>query len=303
MLDLGFIEANAEAVRENCRNRKVDADVDLVLKLAGQRRRLASRLQSVRERQKEISRQTQKAADAKSREEHIATGRALKAEAAALEDELRKAESQLLAAQRGIPNMTHPDSPIGSDEEDNVERERVGEPPRFDFAPRDHLELGRLLDIIDFESGTKVAGRDFYFLKGAAAVMEMGLLHYGLEVLLGEGFTPYVTPDVATLEILDGIGYNPRGEETQIYTLAGTDLGLIATAEVTLGGMLKDTVLDEGQLPLKICGLSHCFRRESGTYGRASRGLYRVHQFSKLEMFVYAAPDQSAAMLDELVRI
>src|SRR5207244_4315998 len=143
----------------------------------------------------------------------------------------------------------------------------------------------------------------FYFLKNEAVLLEMALVQYAMTTLRREGYTPIITPDLARAEVLEGIGFQPRGESTQIYNVANSDLCLIATAEITLGGMHRDEVFDESQLPRKYVGLSHCFRTEAGAPGRDARGLYRVHQFTKVEMFVFCTADQSEAIHQELLRI
>jgi seryl-tRNA synthetase len=192
---------------------------------------------------------------------------------------------------------------VGKGEEDNREVRQIGEKPSFDFKPKDHVELGKGLDILDFESGTKVSGPKFYFLKRDGAMLELALVDYALRTLIDEGFVPHITPDLAKACILYGTGFNPRGDETQIYSISNSDLCLIATAEITLGGTLSDEILGEGNLPMKVAGFSHCFRTEAGTYGKASKGLYRVHQFSKVEMFAFTTPEGSDDMLSNLVRI
>jgi seryl-tRNA synthetase len=202
-----------------------------------------------------------------------------------------------------IPNLTHPDAPIGQTEESNAELRRVGTPRTFDFTPRDHVEIGKALDLIDFEAGAKVSGHGFYFLRNDAVLLDLALQSYALEVLIRRGFTPITTPDLARDRILEGIGFSPRGPETQVYAVEDSDLCLIGTAEITLGGMLADEVLDEEQLPTKYVGLSHCFRTEAGAGGRASKGLYRVHQFTKIEMFAFTTPEASGAMHAEMLAI
>ena len=152
--------------------------------------------------------------------------------------------------------------------------------------------MAERLDLIDFEAGAKVAGHGFYFLKNEAVLLELAMQRYAVDLLIREGFTPTITPDLARNEILQGIGFTPRGPETQIYSIADSDLSLVATAEITLGGMLADEVLEEDRLPLKYCGISHCYRTEAGAHGRATRGLYRVHQFTKIEMFAFTLPGQ-----------
>ncbi|MBW2234200.1 MAG: serine--tRNA ligase, partial [Deltaproteobacteria bacterium] len=236
------------------------------------------------------------------REAHGSEGRRLKEAVAAVEGRLDEARAELDGRLSAIPNLMHPDVPVGG-EEDFRELRRIGEPPRFDFAPRDHLEIGTALDLLDFEAGAKVAGQKFYYLKNQAVFLELALQRFALDRLTAEGFTPFATPDLARPEIVDGLGYAPRGPETQIYSLANADLCLVGTAEITLGGMYADTILDAESLPLCLAGVSHCFRTEAGSHGRESKGLYRVHQFTKVEMFAFTRPEDSEAMHERLVGI
>jgi seryl-tRNA synthetase len=166
----------------------------------------------------------------------------------------------------------------------------------FDFKPLDHVALGENLKLFDFEAGAKVAGHGFYFLVGDAVLLELALQRYAVDLLLREGFTPMATPDLARDVILEGTGFMPRGPETQIYSIAGTDLSLVATAEITLGGAFHERIFEAEELPLKLCGISHCFRTEAGAHGKATRGLYRVHQFTKVEMFAFTRPEESEAV-------
>jgi seryl-tRNA synthetase len=196
--------------------------------------------------------------------------------------------------------MAHPDAPVGKEDKDNLEVKRVGTPQKFDFIPRDHVVLGQELDIIDFDSATKVSGVKFYYLKNEGVYLELALVRYALDILQKKGFTPFITPDVAREEILEGIGFNPRGTESNIYPLEGGEGCLVGTAEITLGGYLSNTIIAREKLPLRMAGLSHCVRREAGAAGQFSKGLYRVHQFTKLEMFAYCLPEQSDALHEEL---
>jgi seryl-tRNA synthetase len=301
LLDLKFIQENAEAVKENCRNRGVRADVDLVVELAGRRSALHQELNELRQRQNRLAKQIGQERDAGTRERLIADSRALKESIPERERELAQIEERLRREQLEIPNMTHPDSPIGKDDSENVEIRRHGEVPEFDFEVRDHVELGEALGIIDFDAGAKVAGSKFYFLRGDAVLLELGLVRYALDVVAGHGYRPTITPDLARDEMLVGTGFMPRGPETQIYSVENTDLSLIATAEITLAGSLADEIVPEDDLPIRLAGISHCFRTEAGSHGRASRGLYRIHQFTKVEMFAFTTPEQSDAMHEEMV--
>ena len=303
MLDLKFIRENAKAVQENCRNRGVEADVGLVVELADRRSALIQEVNELKQEQNRIAKSIGQERDPTAREKLIVGSREMKQEIPAKETELHEIEERLRDEQLKIPNMTHPDSPIGRDDSENVEIRRSGEIPDFSFEPKDHVELGESLGIIDFEAGAKTTGSKFYFLRGDAVLLELGLIRYALELLAGYGYEPTITPDLARDEALVGTGFIPRGPETQIYSVEDDDLSLIATAEIPLAGQLTDEIIEEGRLPLRYAGLSHCFRTEAGSHGRASRGLYRVHQFTKVEMFAFTTPEDSESVHEEMVEI
>ena len=303
MLDLKFIRENVRAVEENCKNRGVAADVGLVVELADRRSELIQELNELKQRQNQMAKSIGKERDEGSRGRLIEESRTMKERIPARETELHEVEDRLRDEQLKIPNMTHPSSPIGKDDTENVEIRRWGEIPEFAFEPRDHVELGDLLGIIDFDVGAKTTGSKFYFLRGDAVLLELGLIRYALDILMERGYEPTVTPDLARDEALVGTGFIPRGPETQIYSVEDSDISMIATAEITLAGQHADEILDEEQLPLRYAGLSHCFRTEAGSHGRASRGLYRVHQFTKVEMFAFTTPEQSESIHDEMVEI
>jgi seryl-tRNA synthetase len=303
MLDLRYVRENPEAVAENCRNRGVEADVDLVVGLADRRSELIQELNELKQQQNQLAKSVGGERDLERRQNLIAESRRMKEVIPEREAELQVVEGRLREEMLKIPNMTHPDSPIGKDDTENVELRCVGEIPTFDFEPKDHVELGEALSIIDFEAGTKVAGSKFYFLRGDAVLLELGLVRYALDMLIERGYEPTITPDLARDEALVGTGFIPRGPETQIYSIEDSDLSLVATAEITLAGSLAGEILDEEKLPLRLAGLSHCFRTEAGSHGRASRGLYRVHQFTKVEMFGFTTPERSDAMHEEMLGI
>jgi seryl-tRNA synthetase len=302
MLDYHFIVENLEAVERNITNRYMKADAGAVARLFNRRTELATALQKLQQ-QRNSNAAAMKAGGVKDPEKRnvlIEEGKKLKDSIAASEAELTQVEKELETAARKIPNMAHPEAPVGKEDKDNLEVKRVGTPVKFDFEPADHVKLGQDLDIIDFDSGTKVSGTKFYYLKNEGVFLELGLVRYALDILQKKGFTPFITPDVAKEEILEGIGFNPRGEESNVYTLEGEASCLVGTAEITLGGYYSDTIFPKDKLPLRLAGLSHCFRREAGAAGQFSKGLYRVHQFTKLEMFVYCLPEQSGAFHEEL---
>jgi len=303
VLDLKYVRENAEAVTENSKNRGVVANVGLVVELADRRSELMQDLNELRQRQNALSKDIPKVVRTEERQRLVTESKAIKQQIPQREKKLTEVERGLREEMLKIPNMTHPDVPIGKDDTDNVEIRRSGVIPDFGFEPKDHVELGEALGIIDFEAGTKVAGSKFYFLRGDAVLLELGLVRYALDVLMKHGYEPTITPDLARDEMLVGTGFIPRGPETQIYSIEDSDLSLVATAEITLAGSLADEILDEERLPMRIAGLSHCFRTEAGAHGRASRGLYRVHQFTKVEMFAFTTPEQSDVMHEELVSI
>jgi seryl-tRNA synthetase len=306
MLDAAFIREHLDAVKVNCKNRNVKADVDRVVALDDERRRLIQQTDAIKQRQNEVSKLMPKEKDQARKQELIAEGKRLKESVTGQDKQLKQVEADLHAALLTIPNMSHPDAPVGTTAEDNKVISHWGEPRKFDFTPKDHVALAEALRLVDFEAGATVAGQKFYYLTNEAVLLELALVQYAMQTLLAEGYTPVITPDVARVEVLEGIGFIPRDpdpEKRQIYSLADTDLCLIATAEITLGGMHRDKIFDELDLPKRYVGLSHCFRTEAGAPGRDTRGLYRVHQFTKVEMFAFCTPDQSEDIHREMLRI
>jgi seryl-tRNA synthetase len=307
MLDLKFVVTNTEAVKQNCRDRNVSPDViedvDRVVALESERRGLLQAVEEVRRRQNEVAQSTGRERDPEKRSALIEEGKRLKLAVAEEEERLRRLEAEVTQRLKRIPNLTHPDAPVGLTEEESRELRKVGTPRAFDFKPKDHVALGKELDLIDFETGGKVSGTGFYFLKNDAVLLDLALQQFAVKKLIERGFTAIMTPDLARNQILEGIGFTPRGDETQVYSVEDTDLSLVGTAEITLGGMLADEILDESALPVRYVGLSHCFRTEAGAAGRASRGLYRVHQFTKVEMFAFSTPETSSALHAEMLAI
>lgn len=301
MLDRKYIVENTDAVKKNCELRGAKVDIDQLVALEANRREKAAEAQELNRLANETSKQIGKAPSAEAREELKEKGRSLRAQKDVAQAEHDRIDAEIHELQVHIPNLTHPDVPYGIDDKANLEISRGKTPvPEFDFKAKDHLELGRAHDLIDFESGARVAGAGFYFLRNEAVLLDLALQQFALQLLMPKGFIPVTTPDVAHTEILHGIGFMPRGPETQIYSIENTDLNLVATAEITLGGMLSGQILDYDELPMKLVGLSHCFRTEAGAAGRASKGLYRVHQFTKIEMFAFSLPDQSTGLHEEL---
>jgi len=299
MLDRKFIVENADLVKNNCALRGAKADVDRFVALEALRRDKQVEVDGLNRQANEVSKSIGQAKEPAEREARKSKGRELREQTTVAQAELEAIGAELDGIHRSIPNMSHPAAPTGADDAANLELRKGKHPlPQFDYKPLDHVVLGERLGLFDFEGGAKVAGHGFYFLLNDAVLLELALQRYALDLLVSEGFTPTITPDLARNEILQGTGYIPRGPETQIYSIADSDLSLVATAEITLGGLLSDQIIEAERLPLKYCGISHCYRTEAGAGGRQARGLYRVHQFTKVEMFAFTLPEASDAMLD-----
>lgn len=316
MLDIKLLRGDPEAVRQTLVDRRVpvfddlppdDDDpswaaksVDRLAALDTEYRRVLSEQEGLRKRQHDNA-SAMKKVGALPKEEQAAArtplveeGRALREQERTLSEGAEAAMAQRDAAWVRVPNLTHPDSPRGHTDDDHRVVETVGEPRDFEaegFVPGDHLAVGERLDLIDFASGAKVAGAKFYYLKREAVLLDLALQRFALDVAAKHGFTLHVTPDLARASILEGLGFAPRGESTQVYSVADSDLCLVGTAEITLGGMLADSILDPESLPLLLAGVSHCFRTEAGAAGQESKGLYRVHQFTKVELFAFTRGD------------
>jgi len=300
VLDLRYIVENLDEVRQNCRNRGVEIDLDALLRLDVARRERLTEQQSIQERRNKLAREIK---GRKPSDEERNLGKELKDREAALEEELVRLRDELGALHGQVPNLTHPAAPVGRGEDDNRELRVVGSPPKFAWKALDHVELAAKHDLLDFESAAKVTGQKFYFLKNEWVLLEQALVRFSLDFLRRRGYTLFQTPDLARADVAAGLGFNPRGAETNIYSIANSDLVLVGTAEITLGGLHQNEILELESLPRRYCGLSHCFRVEGGAHGRASRGLYRVHQFTKVEMFAITKPEDSEAMHAELLAI
>lgn len=285
MLDPKWIREHPDEVRRNIERRRATVDLDAYLALDRRRAELLQRVEALRAERKAGSR----GKPTPEQREHL---RSLGDQIARLEAELSATEEGWRQLLEQIPNLTHPDVPEGGEEDFRI-LDVVGEPTQFPFVPKDHVELAEAADLIDFQHAADVSGSGFYYLKKELVALDLALVQYAFRQVTEEGFIPMVTPDLARQAVLKGIGFNPRGPERQIYNVEDTDLSLIATAEITLGGYHMNEILAEDALPKCYVGLSHCFRTEAGAYGRESRGLYRVHQFTKVEMFVFCLPEDS----------
>ncbi len=304
MLDPKFIRENVDKVKNNILERNFNpeiSNVDLWLKTDKAKTEIVQKIEAFNQRKNEIAELLKDSA--KRTPELIEEGKKLKQETEPLEKQLADIELEWSKQIAQIPNLHFDDVPKGKNDEENKVLREVGEKPNFSFTPRDHLQLGTDLQILDFKNGAKVSGSQFYYLKNEAVILDLALQRFGLDLFRAKGFELVITPDLAKSRYYLGTGYAPRGDEAQTYEIEGEDLGLIATAEVTMAGYMADEVLDEKDLPLKYAAISHCYRKEAGAYGKYSKGLYRVHQFTKLEMFVYCAQDDSSRIHQELLAI
>jgi len=302
MLDIKFIADNIELVKENIKNRQMSVDIDRLLEANTKKKEYTRQLDLLREEANVIAKNFHTYTEA---EKPLKGARAkeLKVEIAKLSQLLKEFFDQYTADLAKVPNLTAPDVPVGKTDKDNKVVRKHGKVPHFDFAIQDHVQLGKTLDLIDFETAAATTGAKFYFLKNEAVILELALIRFALDKALAKGYQLMATPDIARDDVITASGYSPRGAETQIYSIENTNLSLIGTSEILIGGYFAKCTFKEKQLPLKIAAVSHCFRTEAGSYGSESRGLYRVHQFSKVELYQITSPATSDAALEEIVSL
>lgn len=303
MIDIKELKSRRDEIAKNIKDRYMNVDIDAIIKDQEERNALLAEVDQLRAKRNENAQKMKQKLSVEERTALIQEGKNIKEQLAEIEVKAQEIDQKFALEARTIPNYASPEAPIGKEDKDNLAIKFVGEPTKFSFKAKDHVQLGEALDILDFDKGAKVSGQKFYYIKNKGVILQMALERYAMDIVMKHGFTPFITPDVAKEEILNGIGFNPRGAESNIYTLEGTGTCLVGTAEITLGGYYSDTILEKKDLPIKMTGLSHCFRREAGGAGQYSKGLYRVHQFSKLEMFIYCLPEQSEAFHKELLSI
>ena len=297
MLDVKFIRENLELVEKSTKEKGYKIDVREILKLDDERKAILAEVEALRSRRNEIA---AKMKGGKPETALIAEGKQIKTTLAEKEAELDKIEEACYNGLKRVPNVIFEDVPLGG-EECSVEVKKWGENHTTGV---DHLDYAVSRNWVDFERGAKVAGAKFYYLKDGLALLENALLQYGLSKVLEHGFTFMTVPDMVSSRVLEGCGFNPRtSDQSDEYYIEGEDLAMIATAEMPLTGYHMDEIIDEDKLPLMYAGYSACFRKEAGTYGKYTRGLFRVHQFNKLEMYVFCLPEQSKEMHEKILAI
>ena len=303
MIDLKDLKTRYDEIKANIQNRYMNVDLAAIAADQEKRAEIMQKTEALRAKRNENAQKMKAKLTPEERQALIQEGKAIKEELATCESEYAEIDRKFMEEARTIPNYAHPDAPVGKEDKDSLAVKFWGEPTKFSFQPKDHVQLGESLDILDFDNGAKVAGQKFYYIKNKGVILQMALERYAMDIVLKHGFTPFITPDIAKEEILNGIGFNPRGAESNIYTIEGTGTCLVGTAEITLGGYYSGEIIPKEKLPIKMTGLSHCFRREAGGAGQYSKGLYRVHQFSKLEMFIYCLPEESDSYHQEILSI
>ncbi|MBR5620990.1 serine--tRNA ligase [Candidatus Saccharibacteria bacterium] len=297
MLDINFIRNNLDEVKKSTREKGYKTDIDAVLKLDDERKSLLQKVEALRTERNSIAAQMK---NGKPAPELIEKGKSIKSELSTLETELSEKETLVKDALKTIPNIIFDDVPLGG-EECSVEVKKWGENKE---KGTDHLDLATSRDWVDFERGAKVAGAKFYYLKNELALLENALLQFGMKKVLEHGFSYMTTPDLVSSRVLEGTGFAPRSsEQSDEYFIEGEDLALIATAEMAITGYHMDEIIDEDKLPLLYAGYSACFRKEAGAYGKYTRGLFRVHQFNKLEMYIFCLPEKSKEMHEKILSI
>ena len=299
MIDLKFLRENPDAVRASQRTRGEDpALVDALLGADASRRAAVLAGDQLRAEQKALGKQVGKAS-AEDRPALLAGASELAAKVKAAQAAEAEADAALDAAHRAISNIVQDGTPAGG-EDDFVLLETVGQIPEFDFEPKDHLELGESLKLIDMERGAKVSGSRFYFMTGYGALLQQGLLHLAAQKAVKNGFTMMIPPVLVRPEIMSGTGFLGAHAD-EIYRLEADDLYLVGTSEVALAGYHSGEIIDLADGPKRYAGWSSCFRREAGSYGKDTRGIIRVHQFDKIEMFSYIKPEDAAAEHQKLL--
>lgn len=282
MLDINFICQNSSLVKKGCRNKGVDEKiVDVLLKVDKQRRELIKKIEDLRARRNKLTKEQKK------------EGKQLKQELRKLGPELDKLKKEFQDLLFKIPNLPADDVLVGKDESENRLVKKWGKVSKFSFKPKDHFQLGESLDLIDVKRAAKVSGSRFGYLKNEMVLLELSLVQFGLELLLKEGFIPVIPPVLIKDKMMKGMGYLEHGGEQETYYFDKDKLYLVGTSEQSIGPMHSQEILGGNQLPLRYVAFSTCFRREAGSYGKDTRGIFRTHQFNKLEMFSFSKPQDS----------
>lgn len=296
MVDIKLIRENPEQFQKACNDKGIELDIQEIISIDDQRRALILESEELRAEQNKASKQIPQL-QGEEKENMLSEMKALSEKVSSKKEELSKVEEKYMALMLQAPSPALDVVPIGKDDTENVEIKKWGDIPKFDFEIQDHVALGEKLDIIDIPRGVKISGSRFYFLKNEGALLEMAVLKYTLDKLVSKGFSPFIVPNLVRYDAMMGTSYFPGGEE-QAYTMEKDELFLIGTSEVALTSYHSGETFDESELPKRYCGISPCYRREAGTYGKDTHGLYRIHQFQKVEQVIVCKndPEESAKM-------
>lgn len=292
MLDIKFIRENPEKVKKGCQAKQVKVDIDRLLELDKKRREYLREAESLRTEENRLSDLISKEIDLTKKEQLIQKARDLKTKIKDYESSLKEIIPEFEKLMFQIPNLPLNEVPIGKDEKDNVVLRSWGKPQKFKFKPKDYLEISENLDLIDVKRGAKISGTRFGFLKREAVLLEFALINFAYDFLTKEGFIPIIPPVMIKPEMMEGMGYLIKAPE-EGYFIEKDNLYLVGTAEHSIGPMHTNEIFEEKELPKRYLGFSTCFRREAGSYGRDTRGIFRVHQFDKIEMFSFTKPEYS----------
>ncbi len=289
MLDIAYIRNNVEAVKDGVRKKHMDVDIDRVLEVDEDLRKLRGEVEAARADRNKLSKEIPKLSG-DDKQAAVEKVKALKQALSDSEPKLREKEEEFTGLMLKVPSPPLPEVPEGESDDDNIELRKFGAPPEFDFKPKDHLELAESLDILDIPRAVKFAGARMYCLKNEGVLLEFALFKYALDHLVSKGFSPMIVPQLVRREAMVGTGFFPLGEEDTFF-VEKDDLYLVGTSEVPLVAYHMDEILNEKELPKHYCGYSSCYRREAGSYGRDTRGFYRLHQFNKVEQVIVCKND------------
>jgi len=291
MLDIKLIRENPSKIKEGCQKKRIKADIDKLLEVDRRRRELLREVEDLRAKRNDVSNSIPRVSE-EEKEELISRMKKITVKIKEIEPELKKLEKEFTELMFQLPNMPLDDVPEGKDESENQVIRVWGEPQKFCFKPKNHLEIGRDLDLIDTERAAKVSGSRFGYLKNKAVLLEFALINFAFDILVKEGFTPLIPPVLLKKKAMRAMGYLERGEE-EIYRTERDNMYLVGTSEQSVGPMHMNEIFSLEELPRRYVAFSTCFRREAGSYGKDTRGIMRVHQFDKVEMFSFCEPSKS----------
>lgn len=293
MLDIKFIRENKERVIETALNKHVEIDIEKLLSLDEKKRKIQKEIEDLRQQRNIIADKLKNPAERNN--QIISEGQKIKESIARLEEKINPVENEFNKLMFAVPNVVSEDTPIGPDDSGNLEIKKWGEPTKFNFLPKDHIDLCHQLDWLDLERGAEVAGFRGYFLKNEGAKLHLALIMFALNKIISKGFTPMIVPVLAKEFVLYGSGHFPWGQQ-ESYHLKDDDLYLLGTAEPALAAYYANKTFTEEELPIKLVGFSPCYRREIGSYGKDTRGIYRIHEFWKVEQFIFDVADENKAL-------